>query len=389
MYEDIKPYDDIQTSEALKRVASHPMVDRISDYLYPGMDPTMLRNLLASISGVDDFQNRVMYDAIGSIVSKTSDGLTFLGLNYFRNQDGSFNHYLLLSNHRDIVLDPALIQYILKDNNIPLTEIAVGDNLISSPLVEDLMRSNRMIKVKRSGTVRELYSASKNLSEYMRMRLNQGSSIWIANRNGRTKDGYDETSQGILKMFSMSGPEDFIDNFSQLHIMPVSISYEIEPCGLEKALESYVKRKYGEYHKSKGEDLRSILTGIMQQKGRIHIEFCKPLTIDEIEDAASLGKNENLRRLCEIIDDRILDGYHLWPNNMVASGDCSDKTGKEKFASIMSGSLSQLPLLLANISRVTSEDGVEMVPEIDVEELSDCLKSIYAIPAKRIIAKKS
>jgi len=379
MYEDIKPYDDIQTSEALKRVASHPIVDRISNFLYPGVEPTMLRNLLASISGVDDFQNRVMYDAIGSIVSKTSDGLTFSGLNYFRNQDGSFNHYLLLSNHRDIVLDPAIIQYILKDNNIPLTEIAVGDNLISSSLVEDLMRSNRMIKVKRSGSVRELYSASKNLSEYMRMRLNQGSSVWIANRNGRTKNGFDQTSQGILKMFSMSGSSDFEENFSELHIMPVSISYEIEPCGLEKALETYLKERDGEYFKSPGEDLRSILAGIMQQKGHIHISFCKPLTAEEISDAASYGKNDNMRRLCDIIDERIVSGYHIWNNNLIAAGrtDSIPQSEIDAFDHILDDTIDRVNMVLDQNNR-------PFLSNDEIVQLRSKLKSIYSAPANRV-----
>lgn len=389
MYEDIRPYDDFQTSEALKRVASNPLVDKISEFLYPGSDAALLRELLSSINGVDDFQNRVMYNAIGSIIVKTSDGLTFGGLEYFKNDDGSFNHYLLLSNHRDIVLDPAIIQYILKGNNLPLTEIAVGDNLISSPFVEDLMRSNRMIKVIRSGSVRELYAASKNLSEYMRMRLLQGSSIWIANRNGRTKNGYDETSQGILKMFSMSGPAGFVDNFSELHIMPVAISYEIEPCGLEKALETCIKEKYGEYHKAAGEDLKSILTGIIQKKGRIHIEFCKPLTIDEINDAASYGKNDNLRRLCEIIDDRILNGYRLWPTNLAAAGEDVEQCDESRFNTVIESSMSGLQSLLANISRVTDSNGNNIELEVDCAQVKDIFKSIYATPARRILSKKS
>lgn len=380
MFEDIKPYDDLQASSALKRVASNPAIDSISDFLYPGSSHDNLRSLLSSVTGVDDFQEKVMYGAIGSIVKKTTSGLTFGGLEHFRNGDGSFNNYLLLSNHRDIVLDPAFIQYILKDNHLPSTEIAVGDNLISSQFVEDLMRSNRMIKVKRSGSARELYYSSVELSEYIRMKIAGGTSVWIAHRNGRTKDGCDATSQGILKMFSMSGPDDFSANFKDLKIMPVSISYEIEPCGIEKALETYLHTVTGSYKKAEGEDLRSILTGIIQQKGHVHIQFCNPLTDSEIDEAASYGKNDNMRHLCEIIDSRIIQGYRIWPNNIVAAG----KAVQEGLSEASVNSFNAL--IGENIGKIDMLTNVNNYQISDIQSVSDIRNifvNIYSSPYNR------
>ena len=317
MFEDIKPYSDEQTAQAMQRVAESPYIDKIAGFLYPGLDPQVLRDTLKSIKGVDDFQTRVMYGAVKSIIDKTTTGFSYSGLENFEAGKG----YLMLSTHRDIVLDPALIQWVLKANNMPLTEIAAGDNLISTQLLEDLMRSNRMITVRRSRNPRELYSASVELSAYMRQRLNDENpaSIWIAHRNGRTKDGKDATEQGLLKMISLSGSGDFVENIEELNIMPVAISYELESCDLLKATEVYMKRSTGEYHKQPGEDTRSILTGIMQPKGRVHITFCEPLTHSEIVEAASYDKNDRYRHLAETIDRKLMSGFKIRPVNIAAA----------------------------------------------------------------------
>lgn len=318
MYEDIRPYDDAETSAALKRVADNPLVDKISDFLFPGKNPEDLRIILRSIKGVDDFQTRVMRPAVGSIIKQTTDGLSFEGLEHF---EGGKKRFLMLSSHRDIVLDPAFVQYVLKTNGLPLTEIAVGDNLIANEFIGDLMRSNRMIKVVRSGSPRELYKASSELSAYIRERLmgNDPSSVWIAHRGGRTKDGMDRTDQGLLKMLSISGRSDFLENMKELQLMPLAISYEIESCDVLKAVETAVKARTGEYHKRPGEDTNSILTGILQPKGRVHIKFCKPIQDSEIDECASLDKNERFRHLADIVDSRITEGFRLWPTNVAAA----------------------------------------------------------------------
>ncbi len=317
MYDEIRPYNDAETAAALKRASNNRLMEPISAFLFPGKDPDILRNTLNTIQGVDDFQTRVMYPAVRSIMGKTTKGLTFSGLDWFENGCS----YTMLSSHRDIVLDSAFIQYIFKDNDLPLSEIAVGDNLIYNQFVEDLMRSNRMIKVVRGGQPRERYEFSKILSSYIRMRLHDDhpASIWISHRNGRTKDGNDETEQGLLKMLSVSGPADFSANMRELHIMPVAVSYEYESCGLKKAYENYVTQMMGRYLKRPGEDLESIVLGIMQQKGHVHVAFCQPLTDTEIDACAALGKNERFRALARIVDERIHKAWRIWPTNVAAA----------------------------------------------------------------------
>ena len=346
MYEDIRPYDDAGTVAALKRASNNRMLEPISAFLFPGKDPDILRNTLNTIHGVDDFQTRVMYPAVRSILGKTTRGLTFEGLGHFAGG----RCYTMLSSHRDIVLDSAFIQFIFKDNGLPLSEIAVGDNLLYNAFLEDLMRSNRMIKVVRSTNPREVYETSCNLSSYIRMRLHdeQPASIWISHRNGRTKDGSDTTEQGLLKMLSLSGSSDFAANIRELNLMPVAVSYEIESCAIKKACEIYVKKKSGTYVKRPGEDLESIVTGIVQQKGRVHVAFCDPITEDELAFCASFDKNERFRRLAALVDTRILSAWRIWPSQIAAAEllegrQPSDKAATERFERYLKEELNSLP----------------------------------------------
>ena len=208
-YDSIRPYTDQETSIALKRVADAPELSAFSTFLFgPGEDrEESLRALIRSIDTIDGFQARVMAGVIRSILQKTSISLEVKGLEYV--EDG--RKHVLMSNHRDIILDPAIMQLILFDHKVSTTEIAVGDNLIANSLIEDIFRSNRMIKVVRGGNPREKYMASALLSSYMRENISSGRcSVWIAQRNGRSKDGCDATSQGVLKMLDMSGAGDLL-----------------------------------------------------------------------------------------------------------------------------------------------------------------------------------
>jgi len=313
-FKDIKPYTGDQEALALERIASHPLIKDISAYLFPGKDVMEFRTFISSLKSVDEFQGKVMLYAINKIVSDTSKGLTYSGL----EQLSANKKYLFISNHRDILLDSALIQVVLRMNNFQTSEMAVGDNLITDSFIEDIARSNKMIKVIRSTNPRELYNSSLILSEYIRECVTTGrSSVWIAQRNGRTKDGIDITEQGLLKMLDMSGRGDYVTDFEELSIAPISISYEFEPCDFLKAKELYISRRT-QYKKSPGEDLNSILTGIMQYKGNIHISFCEPVSKEEIEGCGSMAKNERFKSLAEIIDSRIRSNYKIWNNNRVS-----------------------------------------------------------------------
>ena len=367
MYDSIRPYSDAEALSALSRVAAHPVLPRISAYLYPELGPDALRERISGVTGVRDFQERVMCPAVERIIERTTDGVSVGGLEHLRaslsqGPDGGRQGCLILSNHRDIVLDPAILQCVLNRAGLPLSDIAAGDNLIRDPFVRDLMRSNRMVTVRREGTPRELYAAAVELSSYIRDHVAGGGSLWIAQREGRTKDGRDVTAQGVLKMLAMARSGSFAERFAGLRIVPLSISYEFEPCGVLKARENLLRRAAGgTYRKAPDEDLNSILTGILQQKGHVHYEFGEALTEEEIAVCGEGEANARFRALASLLDGRIRGGYRIWPTNRAA-------------AELLRGGASQ-PAFEAALQKET-----DTVSDVDPFALRAELLSIYAAP---------
>ena len=313
-FESISPYTDAEAVEALSKVADNPLVTSVSQYFFPDKEPGFLTGLLKSVKSVDEFQVLVMSRVVEWVLAHTAHNFSYDGIKHI---DPS-RKFLAMSNHRDIILDPAITQLVLYRNNIPMTEIAVGDNLLTNPFIEYLIRSNRMIKVVRGISARELYLSSQLLSEYIRLNITTGkSSIWLAQRHGRTEDRAPITEQGLLKMLDMSGKEDFLHNFRELNIIPLSISYEIEPCDVLKARELLISRTQ-KYVKADGEDLHSIITGIKQQKGNIHLHIGEQLTDEEIAEASLCDKNDRYQLIRHAVDLRVIDGYRLWKTNYIA-----------------------------------------------------------------------
>ena len=190
---------------------------------------------------------------------------------------------------------------------------------MKNDFIIDLFRLNKMFTIIRDGSRRDFYNNSVFLSNYIHHVLfEKKSSVWIAQRNGRTKNGDDRTDQGLLKMFSMAGTGNFEEDFNKLQIVPVAISYEYEPCDMAKSLAEYAAST-GLYEKSAHEDVLSIMMGISQQKGDIHLHFCKPISTEEVAECASLVKNERFAALAKVIDNRIHQGYKLHKTNYIAA----------------------------------------------------------------------
>ena len=379
-FSEIRPFNDAEASAALAAISGIPEVAAISRFIFPDQPPGTLGDILRDIKGVDDFQMRVMSKAVERILETTAGEFSYSGVEYLKGFEDNGRKCLCLSNHRDIVLDPAITQIVLFRSKLPETEIAVGDNLLSNPLAENLIRSNRMIKVTRGVSPKELYHSSMLLSQYIRESITSSrASIWLAQRQGRTKDGADCTEQGLIKMLEMSGSGDFARDFSELDILPLSISYEIEPCGIEKAREKLISRS-GRYVKAEGEDMRSILSGIMGQKGDIHMEFCRPLDKDEIGWAASGERNERYRRICHLVDERVIGAYRLRPFNYIA---CDLLEGSSRHSGLYSAE--DVERFSAYLAHELEKTG----PELDKEALRDILLHIYSNPvtAKENLAK--
>ena len=309
-----------------------------------------------------------MSEAIEWVIANTVHNFSYDGLSKIQALDSTF---LAMSNHRDIILDPAFTQIILYRNKMPLTQIAVGDNLLKSKAVELLIRSNRMIKVIRGISARELYLSSKLLSEYIRETIVSGTgSVWIAQRQGRTKDGLDVTEQGLLKMFDMSGGDDFVHNFMELNIIPLSISYEFEPCDILKAREKLISRTQ-KYEKTENEDLQSIIVGIKQWKGNVHLNIGDPLSEDEIREAAQCDKNDRYQKIRHAVDRRIIGGYRLWKTNYMAYDIVENTT---RFADRYS--LAELEAFKSYIAHQLEY----AEPELNRDDLRDILLRIYSNP---------
>lgn len=315
LFDDIRPYNAAEIPAAMQRIAYSSSFPILAAYVYPGEPLDDVRKRIANYTTVREFQEETMSMVNERVIKNSITDFSCSGLDKLDPN----KQYLYVSNHRDIMLDSSLLQYFLVQNGFDTTEITFGANLMMSPLIIDIGKCNKMFKVERpGGSIKEFYRCSKHLSEYIRYALNEKKqSVWIAQRNGRTKDGNDATDQGIIKMFCMSCPEDKIKAIEQLHIVPVSISYEWESCDILKTLELY-ESQFAKYTKKPGEDLNSILTGIVQPKGKVHIELCDPVSYAELSELEHLTNNEYHKAVAKLLDKRINTAYRLYPNNYIA-----------------------------------------------------------------------
>lgn len=313
-FDDIRPYVDSEIPAAMQRICQTDAFPLLASWIFPGRDIEDVKEMMLSFRTIREFQHAVMIPVNQQVIDRSITKLTYRG---FEQLDPD-TQYLFVSNHRDIMLDASLLQYLLVKHHRETSEITFGANLMSPGLVTDIGKSNKMFRVERGGKMRDFYMSSQHLSDYIRHTLlHKKESVWIAQRNGRTKDGLDKTDQGIIKMFCMSCPEDKIKALSELHIIPVSISYERESCDILKAIELYESR-YQKYIKKPGEDLNSILTGIVQHKGRVNITLCPEITRKDLERYDHCTNNEYHKKVAELLDCRICDSYVLYPNNYIA-----------------------------------------------------------------------
>ncbi|MBR7013133.1 MAG: 1-acyl-sn-glycerol-3-phosphate acyltransferase [Muribaculaceae bacterium] len=314
-FDDIRPYYDEEIPAAMKRIAHSDVFPLLASFVYPDEPLESVRKRVESFQTTREFQHDTMYKVNEQVILRSTDGFTCSGIERLSPNES----YLFVSNHRDIMLDASLLQYFLVSKGFETTEITFGANLMTHPVVVDVGKSNKMFRVERpGGSIRDFYRSSLHLSEYIRHVItDKHQSVWIAQRNGRTKDGIDATDQGIIKMFCLSEPRDKIAAIADLHIVPISISYEWEPCDVLKALELY-QSQFMRYVKKPGEDLNSILTGITQSKGRVHMALCEPLSEPELMALEGQTNVEYHKAVAQLIDRRINTAYRLYPNNYIA-----------------------------------------------------------------------
>ena len=315
-FDDIRPYNDSEVNHYLKLLLKDENFQHILQFIFNDQAKIkQIKLMLSQIHTVKDLQHKFVYQLVDDLILKRStDGLTSSGIeNLDKNKS-----YLFISNHRDIILDSAIMNYLIVLEGMNTTEIAIGNNLMIEKWIEYTVKLNRAFVVYRNLPARELLTASKKLSEYIRRNITlKNNSVWIAQREGRTKDGNDKTQLALLKMLNLSNTKEFGDGFRELRIVPLSISYEIEPCGFSKVAEMYKKQTDG-YEKTQEDDLRSMGEGLVRPKGRIHFGFGEPITsqIDLIAHEETISAQ--IEKLADAIDHQIYRNFKIWPNNYIA-----------------------------------------------------------------------
>lgn len=315
-FDDIRPFNDSEVNHNLKLLIEDEKFQDILQFVFE--DQSVIEKVkyaLLQVNSVRDLQFGFMYQLIKELIlDKSTDGLTSSGIeNLDKNKS-----YLFISNHRDIILDSALMNYLIVREGMNTTQIAIGNNLLIDRWIELIVKLNRAFVVRRNLPARELLMASKKLSEYIRREITEkNNSIWIAQREGRTKDGFDKTQPALLKMLNLSNRLSLAEGFRELQIVPLSISYEIEPCGFSKVAELYKKQTEG-FEKTQEDDLRSMGEGLVRPKGHVHFGFGKPISsllnlLNPEEPVA-----DQIDELVKLIDDQIYTNFKLYPNNYIA-----------------------------------------------------------------------
>ena len=371
IYDDIRPFDPEELPAAFERLLSDAQFQQVLGYLYPGVPLEAVKTKMMACKTNLEFQLAFCYGFLKDLMAKASKGFDM-------NVEAVdvTKRYTFVSNHRDIVLDSALLDVLLYDAGFNTTcEIAIGDNLLSLPWVKDLVRLNKSFIVQRSLSPREFLMASKKMAEYMHYVVGEkNDNIWIAQREGRAKDSNDRTQPSILKMMAMGGEGSPVDRLRQLHIVPLAISYEYDPCDFLKAAEFQLRRDVPGWKKTALDDVNSMRIGIMGYKGEVHYH-CAPC-IDGFLDNLSpdIPKTKVFDVIAEHIDKEIFRNYRLYPSNYIAldmlEGNeahagrytAEDKAAFEKY-------------LQGQIARID-------IPNMDEAFLRERMLTMYANPAR-------
>ena len=375
IYDDIRPFEASELQDVYRRLLANEQFRQVLAYLYPGVPAEAIGAKMAECKTCLEFQLAFCYGFLKDLMAKASKGLDM--------DSGSVDvtkRYTFVSNHRDIVLDSALLDVLLYDAGFGTTcEIAIGDNLLALPWVKDLVRLNKSFIVQRSLSPREMLMASKKMAEYMHFVIKEkNDNIWIAQREGRAKDSNDRTQPSILKMMAMGGEGTPPERLMQLHIVPLAISYEFDPCDYLKAAEFQLKRDVQGWKKSAADDVNSMRTGIMGYKGRVHYH-CAPCIDEFIRNLSpDIPKTKVFDVIAAHIDDEIFRNYRLYPNNYIAldtlegteaHADKYSAEDKAMFHKYLQGQLAKIG-----------------IPDKDEEFLMERMLTMYANPARNYLA---
>ena len=376
-FEDIAPYDDAKYREKISRLVKEPGFEHAVRYVLPDVDyPEFTANLL-KVSNQYEFQSNVMGPFLELLVKTTTSGLSCDGLENIREDQ----NYTFITNHRDIVLDASFLNLCFIRANRPITQVAIGDNLLIYDWITDLVKLNRSFIVRRNVGMIEALEAARHLSSYIDYVVNRRhESVWIAQREGRAKDSNDITQESLIKMMGLEPGKSTRQNILDKHLMPVSISYEFDPNDYLKAREFLLRRRDPEFKKSKRDDLFSMETGILKYKGRVHFRVGKCINTD-LENFGSDARLEVVRETCRLVDRAIHCGYKIFPCNYIAFdeiensqqfADCYTADDVENFNSYINRQLDRV-----DITDITAEER---------DFMRSMMLTMYANPLKNQLA---
>lgn len=370
-FDDIRPFEPEELPEVYNRLLDNQQFQRVLSYFYPDVPLEKIGARMRACTTNLAFQKVFGNEFVTFVLNRAAKSWD---MNH--SAISPEHNYTFMSNHRDIVLDSAILSKLLIDAEFKTTcEIAIGDNLLSLPWVKDLVRVNKSFIVKRSASFREMLTSSKTLSRYMHFAIQEKKeNIWIAQREGRAKDSDDRTSESILKMMSMGGEGSIVERLTQLHIVPMTISYEYDPCDYLKAAEFQLKRDNPDWKKGPQDDIISMQTGIMGYKGHVHYH-CSPCIDEYLQTLDSeMPKNELYATIVRHIDREIHRHYRLFPNNYIAH---DLLTGKDEQTAHYQ------PADKVNFERYLAEQLEKItVPQPDIAFLRERILTMYANPLR-------
>ena len=374
-FDSIRPWEPEDLPAVYDRLLGNEQFRHVLAYLYPDVPFEAIAQKLKVCKTNLEFQKAFCYDFVHGLLKKAGNGceMDCSGIDNTRN-------YTFISNHRDIVLDSAILDVLLIDNGFSTTcEIAIGDNLLSLPWVKDLVRVNKAFIVERTLSMRQMLISSKRLSDYMHFAIKEkNENVWIAQREGRAKDSNDRTQKAILQMMSMGGEGSIIERLKQLHLVPLSISYEYDPCDYLKAKEFQQKRDNAEWKKGPTDDLVSMQTGIFGYKGHVHYHAapCLDDYLDTLDP--DMPKQDIYNKVAAHIDHEIHANYRIYPGNYIAldllegspsHADQYTEEEKAKFEAYIAGQYAKIDL-----------------PNKDEAYLKERLLTMYANPLHNRLA---
>jgi hypothetical protein len=313
-FDDIRPFNDSEAIEALNRVSHDPIFRVLAEQFFPDIPFEKKAQEVRAYKTTEEFHVKFAHHISRAIMAMTCREIRLEGAEFLHPD--KVNGFI--SNHRDIVMDAVILQTFLYESIQQLMEISFGSNLMMTPFLVDVGKICKMYKTDRGDTNRELLQKSIRLSQYLRHTIvDKKSSFWIAQRNGRTKNGIDKTDQGLVKMLSLCDRRNLHEHFAKLNITPISLSYQYEPCDYLKVRELYLKQELGTYKKAPGEDYFSIMQGIKQHKGDFCLRITPPITMETIR---TLPENDTdfCAAFTQIIDQQIISAYQLWDTNYIA-----------------------------------------------------------------------